>query len=168
MDKFRYRVRARRAASCCSEILWGKVATEPPPTIRRSSAIASSSAATLTRHKLRSAGRRALGALGDALVRTGNVTEARKAWLAAERMPEPSESALDRMVRRDMEQAQRALKERNFVRAERLFRRVLAFAPEQAVASGGLAACLRKLGETREAEAWELRAGSRSAKKPRG
>jgi tetratricopeptide (TPR) repeat protein len=101
---------------------------------------------------------RGLGLLGDALVRVGKIKEAREAWLAAERTPELDADGLSLMVRRDMEEAQRTLKLRDFARAERLFRRVVAFDPEHAAATAAVAGCLLKLGEKEEAEAWALRA----------
>lgn len=103
--------------------------------------------------------RRALGTLGDALIRTGKVNEARTAWLAAENRSEPHGDELALMIRRDMEEAQRMLlKVRDLARAERMFRRVVAFDPKNVVAMVGVAKCLRMLGEKDESRSWDLRA----------
>jgi tetratricopeptide (TPR) repeat protein len=103
--------------------------------------------------------RRALGVLGDALVRVGKTTEARAAWLGAEGTGEPDGAALALRIRRDFEEAQRTmLRVRDYARAERMFRRVVAFAPDHAAASAGVATCLLALGEKAEAETWALRA----------
>jgi tetratricopeptide (TPR) repeat protein len=99
-----------------------------------------------------------LALLGDALILTGKIEEARKAWLSSERTPELGGTALRRMVQRDFEEAQRTVKHRDYARAERLLRRVTAFEPEHAAASAALATCLLRLGHAGAAESWALRA----------
>jgi tetratricopeptide (TPR) repeat protein len=101
---------------------------------------------------------RALEILGDAWARLGDLQKARRAYLDAERRAEPDEDARKWLVRRDLDEAERSAKARDFVRAERLFRRVVVFDSEHAGAALGVAACLRKLGDQRGAEAWERRA----------
>ena len=101
---------------------------------------------------------RALEILGDARARLGDLQKARRAYLDAERRAEPNEDTRKWLVRRDLDEAERSARSRDFVRAERLFRRVVVFDPEHAEAALGVAACLRKLGDQRGAEAWERRA----------
>lgn len=101
---------------------------------------------------------RAFEILGDASARLGKLTEARQAYLAAEKRPEPDEDQKKWLVRRDWDEAQRSVKSRDFVRAERLFRRVVVFEPDHAGATRSVAACLRKLNDGAGAEAWARRA----------
>jgi tetratricopeptide (TPR) repeat protein len=101
---------------------------------------------------------RALEITGDAWARLGQLTEARRAYLASEGRPEPDESTRQWMVRRDLDEAHRSARSRDFVRTERFFRRVVVFDPEHAGAARGVAMCLRKLDDPSGAEAWTRRA----------
>jgi tetratricopeptide (TPR) repeat protein len=103
---------------------------------------------------------RALTAAGDAWAILGKLKEAREAYLSAEKRPEPDRGALQLMIRRDLEEAYRMVKARDFARAERVFRRVVVFDSENAAASAGVAQCLVKLGDKDSAEAWQRRAES--------
>ena len=101
---------------------------------------------------------RAFEILGDASARLGKLTEARRAYLAAEKRPEPDEDQKKWLVRRDWDEAQRSDKSRDFVRAERLFRRVVVFDPAHAGAALGIATCLRKQNDPKAADDWERHA----------
>ncbi len=101
---------------------------------------------------------RALEILGDAQARLGKLDEAKKAYLDSERRPEPDDAARNWLIRRDMGEAQRSLRSGDFVRAERLFRRVVVFDPEHSGAALGVSTCLRKLDAQKAADAWAHRA----------
>ena len=101
---------------------------------------------------------RALEIQADAWARLGKLAEARRAYLAAEQRSESDEGAAKRLVRRDLGAAQVSLKARDYVRAERLFLRVVVFEPEHELATFGVATCLRKLDDHAGAEAWTRRA----------
>jgi hypothetical protein len=88
----------------------------------------------------------------------GKLKEARLSYLAAEARPEPEAEALKWVVRRDLDEANRSLKSREFVRAERLFRRVVVFDPGHAGAALGVATCLRKQNNQKAADEWERHA----------
>jgi Flp pilus assembly protein TadD len=108
---------------------------------------------------------RALTLLGDALVRTGNLDEARRAWLRASRLAEEDRAGTERMARAALAGADNALRERDPARAERLLRKVITFQPENAVASSKLGVALTRLGFIESAEAWTKRAAELSAAK---
>jgi Flp pilus assembly protein TadD len=97
---------------------------------------------------------RTLGLLGDALVRIGKVSEARDAWILAAKLPSSDPKNVQRMTRGDFEEGQRALKQRDLARAERFFRRVLAFEPDHALAQAKLAVTLGRLGLGKSARYW--------------
>jgi tetratricopeptide (TPR) repeat protein len=101
---------------------------------------------------------RALEIVGDAQARLGNLEEARKAYLDSERRPEPGDDARRWLVRRDMDEAQRSLRSHDFVRAERLYRRVVVFDPNHPGAALGVSTCLRKQDDQKAADAWAKRA----------
>jgi len=101
---------------------------------------------------------RAQGLLGDALVRVGKPDQARAAWLAAAKISDSDTAALDAMTQKDLQEARRAFRKGDSARAERFFRRVVSFKPEDARANAGLAAALLKLGDSRAAEKWATRA----------
>ena len=101
---------------------------------------------------------RALEIQADAWARLGKPAEARRAYLAAEQRSESDEDAAMWLVRRDLDAAQRSLKARDYVRAEKLFLRVVVFEPEHEVATFGIATCLQKLNDHAGAEAWTRRA----------
>jgi tetratricopeptide (TPR) repeat protein len=103
---------------------------------------------------------RALNLAGDAWAMLGKPAEARAAYLAAEKRGEPDAKTLRLLVQRDFEEASRSAALRDYARAERLFRRVVVFAPEHAAASSGVASCLAKLGQAQLAETWTRRSGA--------
>jgi len=102
--------------------------------------------------------RSAQGVLADAWAALHKTKEARAALLAAEAKPQPSESELALIVRRDMALARRVERLRDFSLAERLYRRVLLVEPEHAGAMKGIASCLRRIGDPKAADAWARRA----------
>lgn len=108
---------------------------------------------------------RALTLLGDALVRTGNLDEARRAWLRASKVAPDDSAGIERMARTALAAADNALRERDPARAERLLRKVIAFQPENAVAASKLGVALTRLGFTHSAEAWTKHAAELGAAK---
>jgi hypothetical protein len=91
---------------------------------------------------------------GDTAVRTGNLEEARSAWLRAAGLSADDDAGIDRMLRRVRADADASLRARDPRRAERLLRRVLAFRPNDAAAHSKLAIALTKLGFPDSAELW--------------
>jgi Flp pilus assembly protein TadD len=108
---------------------------------------------------------RALTLLADALVRTGDLDEARSAWLGASKLTEDDRAGIDRMARAALAAADSALKERDPARAERLLRKVIAFQAENAAAHSKLGTALTRLGFPESAEAWTKRGAELSAPK---
>jgi Flp pilus assembly protein TadD len=83
--------------------------------------------------------------LTDALIRSGKLDEARAARLTAAKISEADETAVNRIIAADLDQAQRAMEALDYAHAELLFRRVLTFRPEHAVATQGVSAALKRL-----------------------
>jgi tetratricopeptide (TPR) repeat protein len=106
--------------------------------------------------------RRALTVVGDAWAALHKDDKARAALLAAERKQDPSEEEIALMVKRDLALAKGVQRKRDFLLAERLYRRVLLFAPDHVGAMRGVASCLLKLGDARAAAAWARQAQSRA------
>jgi Tfp pilus assembly protein PilF len=106
--------------------------------------------------------RSALGVTGDALAALHKTDDARKAWLAAERKPQASPRELRLIAKRNMALATRVARLKDFLLAERLYRRVLLIEPENADAIKGVAVCLLKAGDYRAAQAWARRAAQLS------
>lgn len=102
--------------------------------------------------------RRALEIQADAWARLGNLTDARRSYLAVEQRPGSDADAAQWLVRRELDAAQRSLKAHDYARAEKLFLRVVVFEPEHGVATNGIATCLTKLADSAGAEAWTRRA----------
>lgn len=100
----------------------------------------------------------ALALSGDALVRTGEVEQAKQQWLRAAKLPNADHAAVTRMARANFEEAQRAAKQYDFARAERYYRRVLAFEPANAQAAAKLSETLAKMAQPKAAEYWARRA----------
>lgn len=87
---------------------------------------------------------RARGLLGDALLLAGRTEDARSAFLAAAKRG-TGEAAVERLVRQSLAEAEGAMKKHDLPRAERFFRRVLAFDAENARAKEQIAAIERAL-----------------------
>jgi Flp pilus assembly protein TadD len=125
-------------------------------------------AAEWARHavELDPSGKRNLGLLGDALARTGELDGAKKAWLNASSVPADDEGLVKAMNSRDLTEANNAMKKRDFARAERFYRRVLAFEPDEAEANLGIAVALLRLGDAKPASQWAERATQLDPKDP--
>jgi Flp pilus assembly protein TadD len=97
-------------------------------------------------------------ALGDALARTGKDAEARRAWLEAARIDASNDAAVRAMVTRSAKQADKALRRRDLVTAERSFRRAALLEPKSYASRSGLAYVLLELGDIAPAVLWAKRA----------
>ena len=97
-------------------------------------------------------------ALGDALARTGNEAEAKRAWLAGARVDPTNEAAVRAIVTRSAKQADKALRRRDLVTAERAFRRAAVLEPRSNASRSGLAYVLLQLGDLEPAVLWARRA----------
>ncbi|HWP08501.1 MAG TPA: tetratricopeptide repeat protein [Polyangiaceae bacterium] len=96
-------------------------------------------------------------ALGDALARVGNESEAKKAWITAARIDGTNESAVRALVTRAAKQADNALRHRDLVTAERSFRRAAVLEPKSQASRSGLAYVLLELGDLEAAVTWARR-----------
>lgn len=103
---------------------------------------------------------RAKETLGDALARTGNEEEARAAWIAAARIEPSDQRGVRGLVMREVRAADRALKGRELVVAEKYFRRAALLEPKSWAAMVGLSYVLLELGEVKPAVVWAERAVS--------
>jgi tetratricopeptide (TPR) repeat protein/DNA-binding response OmpR family regulator len=110
--------------------------------------------------------KRTMGLLGDALARTGEIDAAKAAWLKASGVLAEDDALVRAMNGRDLTEAKNAIKKRDFARAERFFRRVLAFVPDQVEANLGLATALLRLGDAKPASHWAERATQLDPKDP--
>ena len=118
--------------------------------IRRDSAAAAAQAQEVL--ALDPSSNRAQELLGDALVRTGETEKACRIWL------DTSKLSLGRMGQHDWDEAELAVTQHDFVRAERFYRRVTGCQPNHALAHAKLAATLGKLGQASSARGWARRA----------
>ncbi|HEV8547710.1 MAG TPA: tetratricopeptide repeat protein, partial [Polyangiaceae bacterium] len=96
-------------------------------------------------------------ALGDALARIGNETEARAAWLASARIDGSEQSQVRALVARSAKQADKALRHRDLVTAERSFRRAAVLEPKSQASQSGLAYVLIELEDAQAAVLWAQR-----------
>jgi Flp pilus assembly protein TadD len=96
-------------------------------------------------------------ALGDALARVGNESEAKKAWITAARIDGTNEAAVRALVTRAAKQADNALRHRDLVTAERSFRRAALLEPKSQASRSGLAYVLLELGDLEAAVTWARR-----------
>jgi Flp pilus assembly protein TadD len=101
---------------------------------------------------------RAKETLGDALARMGRDEEARTAWLAAARIEANDQRGVRGLVMREVRAADRALKGRELVVAEKYFRRAALLEPRSWSAMVGLSYVLLELGEVKPAVVWAERA----------
>jgi Flp pilus assembly protein TadD len=101
---------------------------------------------------------RAKETLGDALARTGGEDEARAAWLAAAKIAPDDQRGVRGLVMREVRAADRALKGRELVVAEKYFRRAALLEPRSWSAMIGLSYVLLELGEVKPAVVWAERA----------
>jgi cytochrome c-type biogenesis protein CcmH/NrfG len=104
--------------------------------------------------------------LGDGLARVGDTEGARRAWLTASNVADPSRAAVRNLTQSSLEEAERALLRRDFARAERFFRRAAVLDPESASALIGLTTALLRVRDAAAAR-WAERAVERGAGDPR-
>ena len=97
-------------------------------------------------------------ALGDALARTGNEREAKQAWITAARIDGTNDAAVRALVTRAAKQADKSLRHRDLVTAERSFRRAAVLEPRSQASRSGLAYVLLELGDLDAAVTWARRA----------
>jgi tetratricopeptide (TPR) repeat protein/DNA-binding response OmpR family regulator len=96
--------------------------------------------------------------LGDALARMGEEDEARAAWFAAAKIDPSDQRGVRGLVMREVRAADRALKGRELVVAEKYFRRAALLEPRSWAAMVGLSYVLLELGEVKPAVVWAERA----------
>jgi Flp pilus assembly protein TadD/DNA-binding response OmpR family regulator len=96
--------------------------------------------------------------LGDALARMGEEDEARTAWFAAAKIDSRDQRGVRGLVMREVRAADRALKGRELVVAEKYFRRAALLEPRSWAAMVGLSYVLLELGEVKPAVVWAERA----------
>lgn len=108
--------------------------------------------------ELEPASSKAKDLLGDALARSGAAADARKNWFEAAGLnpmiPEEARGLLLREVR----QAEQALRSKDYLSAERFFRRATVLSPENVEALIGLTVSLTRLGEGAASVKWGRRA----------
>ncbi|MFZ5891620.1 MAG: tetratricopeptide repeat protein [Myxococcota bacterium] len=92
--------------------------------------------------------------VGDALARVGDEDGARRAWFAAASANNPSAEEIQGLYLRAMKEAEQALSARDYMRAERFFRRGVILDHSSANAHRGLAMALLRIGEANNALAW--------------
>jgi len=101
---------------------------------------------------------RAQALLGDGLVRIGDHAGAKRAWLAASKIQPGETEQIAELFQRSLREAELSLRKRDYLRAERFFRRSVVLDPESLAASRGLALTLFRLGDFKPAERWAHRA----------
>jgi Flp pilus assembly protein TadD/DNA-binding response OmpR family regulator len=101
---------------------------------------------------------RAQSLLGDGLVRIGDHPGAKRAWLAAAKIQPGETEQIADLFRRSLREAELSLRKRDYLRAERFFRRGVVLDPESLAASRGLALTLFRLGDFKPAQRWSHRA----------
>ncbi len=106
------------------------------------------------------------GIVGDGLARIGEVDAARRAWFAAAGVNNPSAAEIQHLTRRSLGEAEQALANRDYVRAERFYRRASLLDTKNAEARRGLATALLRLGDGKNALAWARAAHALSAEDP--
>jgi cytochrome c-type biogenesis protein CcmH/NrfG len=102
--------------------------------------------------------------VGDGLARTGDDEGARRAWYAAFNVNTPSAQEVEHLVLRSIQEADQALGSRDYIRAERFYRRAALLDAKNAGARRGLATALLRLGDPKNSLRWaraavELAAG---------
>ncbi len=104
---------------------------------------------------LDTASARAQGILGDGLARLGDYEPAKRAWLSSMRLePSSNPQQFKALSFSSVREARASMKRRDFVRAERFFRRGVVLDGDNVEASNGLADALLKFGDTRSALRW--------------
>jgi tetratricopeptide (TPR) repeat protein len=96
--------------------------------------------------------------LGDGLGRLGKSAEARRYWYEAAGLNPMLPEEVRGLLTRELRQAEQAQKSKDFIAAERFFRRAALLAPENVAGLVGLAATLVRLGDAQAAALWGRRA----------
>lgn len=102
--------------------------------------------------------RKAKETLGDALARVGAHAEAREAWFEGAGIDAANAAGHRALVNRGLKDADRSVRARDYVAAERYFRRAAVLEPESAPAAIGLAYVLNMLGDATPAAVWARKA----------
>jgi tetratricopeptide (TPR) repeat protein/DNA-binding response OmpR family regulator len=102
--------------------------------------------------------RKAKETLGDALARVGAHAEARAAWSEGAGIDATNSAGQRALVMRGLKDADRTLRARDYVAAERYFRRAAVLDPSSLPAITGLAYVLGMLGDAGAAAIWARRA----------
>ncbi|HEU5077017.1 MAG TPA: tetratricopeptide repeat protein, partial [Polyangiaceae bacterium] len=97
---------------------------------------------------------RAHGLLGDALARTGDYQGARAHWLEASGYEPGDDKALKALGKGELHRGEEHLKRREWVHAERMFRRAVLSDPKSLPAVLGLSRSLTEQGEPKAAALW--------------
>jgi DNA-binding NarL/FixJ family response regulator/tetratricopeptide (TPR) repeat protein len=92
--------------------------------------------------------------VGDGLARVGDFEGARRAWYAAASVNTPSPREIALLTLRASKEAEQALAARDYLRAERFYRRASVLDLRSASARRGLASTLLRLGEPNHALLW--------------
>jgi tetratricopeptide (TPR) repeat protein len=104
---------------------------------------------------------RAHGFLGDALARTGDYDRAKQSWLRSSGREQGDDAALQALAKRDLGRGESHLRRREWVHAERMFRRAAVMSPETLAAAVGLSRSLTGQAEPKPAMVWAKYAVSR-------
>lgn len=97
---------------------------------------------------------------GDALIRLGQVEEAKRAWFAGAGATQGSDSLIKNLLRANKSATQTSVRAGDLRRAERTLRRTIALAPRDAESCRQLADVLDKLGQAPAAARWRAYASS--------
>lgn len=96
--------------------------------------------------------------LGDALARIGAHAEAREAWFEGAGIHSANAAGHRALVMRGLRDADRSVRARDYVAAERYYRRAAVLDPKNVPAAAGLAYALSMLGDAGAAAGWARRA----------
>lgn len=95
--------------------------------------------------------------LGDALALSGRYAEAKAEWLKASKIEATDVAQVESLAHVNQTKADQAFRQRNYPRAERLYRRAVVLSPRRVEAAAGLARVLVKWDRKQEALAWAKR-----------
>jgi tetratricopeptide (TPR) repeat protein/DNA-binding response OmpR family regulator len=105
-------------------------------------------------------------ALGDALARLGAHERARRTWFEAAGLDPNDAEAARGILNRELKQADRAFRKRDFVASERYFRRAAVLDPTSVAALTGLSSVLVLLEDAAPAVVWGKRAVAAAPRNP--
>ncbi len=111
--------------------------------------------------------RQALDLRGDILIRLGRADEARETWYRAAGASRASSALIESLRRVNRADAVKALKAGDLVRADRLWRRVIALDVRDVASCAELAAVLARSGDVVAARRWLAYADSLDPAHPR-